>query len=57
MTTNQFLLIAIITAIVFLIIGVYIGHVLTKNMDSKLRNKVNKMDVSEIFKRYHGISD
>lgn len=57
MTHNQFLAIVIVTAVVFLIIGVYIGFVLADMEDKKLRNKVNGMDVTEIFKRHHGISD
>lgn len=57
MTPNQFLAIVIVTAVVFLIIGIYIGFVLSDREDKKLRNKVDNMDVSEIFKRHHGISD
>lgn len=57
MTPNQFLAIVIVTAVVFLIIGIYIGFVLADREDKKLRNKVDSMDVTEIFKRHHGISD
>lgn len=57
MTTNLFILTVIVTALAFLIIGVYIGFILSYYQDKRLRNKVNGMDVSEIFKRHHGISD
>lgn len=57
MNPNLVILILIVTALVFLVIGVYIGFILSYYQDKKLRNKVNSMDVSEIFKRHHGISD
>lgn len=57
MTPNQFLLIVIVTAIVFLIIGVYIGYLLANKDNDRLKKQVGKMDVTELFKRHHGISD
>lgn len=57
MTPNLVILILIVTALVFLLIGIYIGFILSYYQDKKLRNKVDSMDVSEIFKRHHGISD
>lgn len=57
MTPNQFLLIVIIVAVVFLIIGVYVGYLLANKDEDKNRGKVAKMDVSELFKRHHGIKD
>lgn len=55
MNTNLFILIIILAAFVFLIIGVYIGYTIANRDDKDTSGKVAKMDGRELFMKRHGL--